>query len=71
MAKLTLTRTMLNGAQCPNGIRENSNVKESPTFDLNDLSDSIKRYQLLNAENVSFKKQRSKGKEMKVLGKIF
>ncbi|CAF0721201.1 unnamed protein product, partial [Brachionus calyciflorus] len=67
MAKLTLTRTMLNGAQCPNGIRENSNVKESPTFDLNDLSDSIKRYQLLNAENVSFKKQRSKGKEMKVL----
>ena len=71
MAKLTLKRTMLNGAQCPNGLKETFNVKESNTFDVNDLSDSIKRYQLINSEPVSFgKKQRNKNKEMKFIGLI-
>lgn len=68
MAKLTLKRIELNGAQCPHGIKENNNAIESNTFDLNDLSDAIKRFQLINAESVSFAKKRTKNNEMKILG---
>ena len=68
MAKLSLKRIEINGAQCPHGIKEKSDQVESNTFDLNDLSDPIKRFQLINAESVSFAKKRTKNNEMKILG---
>lgn len=68
MAKLTLKRIELNGPQCPHGIKTNNGALESNTFDLNDLSDPIKRFQFINEESVSFAKKRTKNNEMKILG---
>ena len=65
---------MLRGAQCPNGVSDPQQTHHemsdaSKEFEANDLSNPIRRLQLINAEKVSFeKKNRHKSKEMKLIG---
>lgn len=72
VAKLHLRREKLNGAQCPNGIIENKetdSIQSSRIFDSQDLSDPIRRNQLIAMEsNNLIKKNRQKSKEMKFIG---
>lgn len=73
-AKLTLKKVMVRGSECPNGINQETNEKlmDAKDFDLNDLSDSIRRYQLINSESAGFgKKSRTKAKTMKFIGKLY
>lgn len=72
VAKIYLKREKLNGAQCPNGIIENKetdSIQSSRLFDSQDLSDPIRRNQLIAMEsNNLIKKNRQKSKEMKFIG---
>jgi len=72
VAKLYLKREKLNGAQCPNGIvesKETDSIQSSRLFDSQDLSDPIRRNQLIAMEtNNLIKKNRQKSKEMKFIG---
>ena len=72
LAKLVIKRQMLRGAQCPNGVVETEKHESNDPrdFEADDLSNPIRRLQLINSEKISFsKKGRSKSKEMKVIGK--
>jgi hypothetical protein len=74
VAKLYLKREKLNGAQCPNGIfdnRETNSIQSTRVFDSQDLSDPIRRNQLIAMEsNNLIKKTRQKNKEMKFIGSL-
>ena len=73
LAKLVIKRQMLRGAQCPNGVHESEKhvVESIRDFEADDLSNPVRRLEMMNAEKTSFgKKGRSKAKEMKVIGKI-
>lgn len=62
MAQLTIKRQMLRGVQCPNGIRQASESSgasmSAREFDPFDLSDPIRRNELINSQTVQ--KTRSK-----------
>lgn len=74
LAKLTLKREMLRGTQCPDGIKdENDENQIDPyIFDPKDLTDFIRRNQIMATESGSIgKKPRVKAKEIKFVGNYF